>query len=155
MNNVFLHEVVFASKIWDAALDNFTYVQVKKTVAFKELCTTDEKQHRLHFKISAMLIAKMKEDGDDPDKVDMEKVGKLFGKIDSDELYDITVRFFKDMSVICDKVAEGQVQQYPPFSAMDRNEFVQDSGAILKFGLWLIGAKILPFFPTLLVVSKE
>lgn len=152
MENVFSQEVEFTSKVYTT--EGWTSPSVQRTATFKELDATDETQHRLHFKISAMMIAKIKEVKEENGEDISDSAGKIFGRLDADEMYDITVRFIKTMLILVDKVPDGAAQQYPIFTATDKTEFLQDSGALLRFALKVVPEKILPFFPKLLTSSS-
>jgi hypothetical protein len=97
-----------------------------KVATFKELNRTDKLQHKLHFKIISMF------EGGGKDAKENE-VG-----LNSDVLYDITVKSVNTL-----------VELNEEFTQRDKEEFLQDSMALLTFGLWLFGNHFAPFFQKL------
>ena len=65
------------------------------------------------------------------------KEGEESGKmnISSDALYDLTVKSINTLLLIDEK-----------FTSQDKTEFLSDSAAILRFGLWMLSEKLMPFF---------
>jgi hypothetical protein len=95
-----------------------------KTATFKELNRTDKAQHKLHFRLISLF------EGLDKGKEDPDSIG-----ISSDGLYDITTQAVKILLI-----------ENEAFSKIDKDEFLQDSIALLSFGLWLFKEKFTPFF---------
>lgn len=119
--DLFKKDIKFASNILNDAQE-FEIMNVTKEATFKELDRRDKDQHKLHFML--MAIVKFNEEGEI--------------LVDSDILYDFTVRAVKVLLVKTDE-----------FTEQDRVEFLQDSAALLQFGQWMLAAKITPFFPIL------
>ena len=93
-----------------------------KTATFKELNRTDRTQHKLHFKLISLFEGVQ---NNDPEQVN----------ISTDRLYDITV---KTVELLC--VPDQS------FTETDKQEFMNDSIALLTFGMWLVREKFAPFF---------
>lgn len=119
--DLFKKDIKFASNILNDAQE-FEIMNVTKEATFKELDRRDKDQHKLHFML--MAIVKFNEEGEI--------------LVDSDILYDFTVRAVKVLLVKTDE-----------FTEQDKVEFLQDSAALLQFGQWMLAAKITPFFPIL------
>lgn len=98
---------------------------IKKTAIFEELSRTAKEQHKLHFKIVSVFSSSLKED---------EKF-----TLDSDGMYDLVVLAINKL-----------LQVNENFTETDKKEFLLDSGAIWKFGMWLMGEKLTPFFSVLM-----
>lgn len=96
---------------------------VIKVAKFKEFSRTDKDQHKLHF----MMISLFESGENDT------------ARIDSDKMYDITVKAVKTLLIIGED-----------FNDTNKNEFLNDSGALFSFGMWLFEAKIIPFFSNLM-----
>lgn len=119
---IFTKEIKFVSN--QLQEDNtFALVEVTKTATFKELSRTDKDQHMLPFMMAALF----------------EVSGKNTAKISDQQLYDLTVKCI-DTLLIEDET----------FTSQDKTEFMNDSFAIFKFGWWLMGEKITPFFQNLM-----
>lgn len=133
--DTFEKEISFLSKQFNPELNDgvgaFEIVEVKKIAKFKELSRRDHSQHKLHFKIVGIFSASEKEE-QGADK------GSQKVEINSDAMYDLTVKSINTLLLI----DEG-------FTASDKAEFLEDSGAILMFGMWLMGEKLAPFFSNL------
>ena len=99
--------------------EKWTEVMVSKEIVFKELSRTDRSQHKLHFMIVSIL----------------ETTAEGKARLDSDAMYDLTVKGIKDLAIIS-----------PDFTEQDEKEFLNDSGAIFTFATWFITEKIAPFF---------
>jgi len=97
-------------------------VETTKTASFKELDQTDKEQHKLHFKIISL--------GESVNGSDSESL-----TVNSDTLYDITVKSINTLLVIDQN-----------FTAEDKADFLSDSAAILRFGLFMLQEKFTPFF---------
>lgn len=111
---------------WDVDAENNTTVETPRTkiATFKELSRTDKTQHKLHFKLLALF------EGLEKSKDEEDSIG-----ISSDGLYDITVKAVNILFVASDQ-----------FNEADKKEFLNDSIALLEFGLWLFKEKFSPFF---------
>ena len=115
-------EITFLSKQF---IENeWAMIEVSKIATFKELSRVARDQHKLHFMLTSLF-----------NKVEDEDEGF---KIDSDSLYDLTVKAIKTLLIL-----NGD------FTESDKAEFLNDSGAILNFALWAVKAKFTPFFSTL------
>lgn len=135
----FQKEVKFISQILEGG--HLVKKEVTKVATFKELDRTDEKQHTLHFKILSLYQNRVSTD-DDEDEVDYsDPTKKIPVKLDSDALYDLTVKCIKTLSI----VDETRVDD-TSFIISDKKEFLKDSIAILNFGLWFLSEHITPFF---------
>lgn len=121
----FDQEITFISRTIDPESKQWVEGAVTKTASFKELSRTDKTQHKLHFMIMSIFDS------------DAEEADKLH--LDSDKLYDVTAKFIKTLLVLNDG-----------FTETDKGEFLSDSGALLSFGLKILGEKITPFFATLM-----
>jgi hypothetical protein len=128
MSKTFKRKITFLSQTIKEGDEGWNEVPVTKEVTFKELNRTDRDQHKLHFS----LISIFKSRGDS-------------FNIDSEALYDLVVRFIDTMVVLDDK----------QFTIQDKEELLNDSGALLDFGLWLMPNKITPFFSNLIPKSKK
>lgn len=122
----FQKEITFLSKqpITGEDGNSLTWelIETTKIATFKELNQTDKEQHKLHFKIVSLGESfNVTEDGGT--------------KVNTDTLYDITVKSINSLLVI-DQT----------FTATDKNEFLSDSAAILRFGLFMLEQKFTPFF---------
>ena len=119
--DAFKKEITFLSKtlsgegVW---IDE----EITKTATFKELNRVDRSQHKLHFKMMTVF-----------EGFGVDEEGRF--KLDSDALYDLTVKAIKLLITID---AE--------FTETDKTEFLNDSGAILSFGTWVFKEKFTPFF---------
>lgn len=135
----FQKEVLFISKVYDKAegetAPSFKEKEVARIATFKDLTRTDKAQHKLHF---AIIDAVGKFIPDQAEGEDIEEGAKVKLEIKPDILYDITVKFIKNMLQV---EAGSQI-----FSDTDRQEFVNDSGSIYVFGMWLLTEKLFPFF---------
>ena len=118
--DIFTKEVNFLSQVLVG--EAFEEQLVTKTASFKEWSRTDRDQHKLHF----MLVSIFKTNG-----------AKMV--VDSDQLYDITVKVVETMMVIT-----------PQFTDQDRTEFLNDGGGLIQFGMWYMAEKISPFFSVLM-----
>lgn len=120
--DLFTKEVTFLSNELNDKQE-FELKSVTKTATFNELDRRVKDQHKLHF----MLVSIMKASGEDE------------MKIDSDQLYDFTTKAVKVL-LVTNEV----------FTEQDKTEFLQDSGALVSFGMWLLLAKVSPFFQNLM-----
>ena len=115
-------EIIFLSN--QLVNGEWAMVEISKTATFKELSRVARDQHKLHFMLTTLFAGSSKDGGE--------------VKIDSDSLYDLTVKAIKTLLVINDNFTEG-----------DKTEFLNDSGSILEFALWALHEKFTPFFSTL------
>jgi hypothetical protein len=127
--NTFTKDIPFLTSVIKDGTTEWTLEPIIKTATFKELSRTDRTQHKLHFKIISLFTGNPQNEDDD------EKEKTLF---DSDVVYDLTVKCIKKLLVVDEK-----------FTATDKEEFLNDSGAIINFGLWYLSNKITPFFSEL------
>jgi hypothetical protein len=122
-------EISFTSQVAITKEDGNTVEWVEQTIekkaTFSELSKTNRKQHKLHFKILGLMDSFGVVDENDSNKI----------RINSDALYDLTV-----------KCIEVLLEPNDEFTESDKNEFLNDSEAILKFGLWMLNEKLMPFF---------
>lgn len=103
----------------------FKYQNVTKDVTFVDLDEFDRDQHELHFLIMGHFIG-----GGSKTK------GKKTLIMDPDFSREATVMFIEEMAVTDDK----------DFTIKDREILLNDSAALIRFSLWLMPNKILPFF---------
>jgi hypothetical protein len=127
----FEKSISFTSKVFDEtkiseSCNGWIEDIVTKTATFKELCRTDKPQHKLHFKIVSIF-----------EHFGVKESGAENIKLDSDGLYDLTVKAINTLLIPDEK-----------FTVQDKAEFLNDSAAIFTFGFWLLGEKIAPFFST-------
>lgn len=120
----FEKEVSYVSWEVDTEKNESVETVVTKTATFKELSRTDRAQHKLHFKLISLF------EGLEKEKDEENSVG-----ISSDGLYDITVKAINILFVPTDG-----------FTEQDKKEFLNDSMALLDFGLWLFKEQFTPFF---------
>lgn len=125
----FEKELNWVAKSVNADVTDTVDVQRTKVATFKELNRTDPAQHKLHFKLISLFEGTQEK----KDEEDENSIG-----ISSDGLYDITVKAFKIL------VIENEV-----FTEKDKKEFLNDSIALLEFGMWLFKEKFTPFFSSL------
>jgi hypothetical protein len=130
---MFEKEISFLSKTFDqdeisTDTNGWKEIEVSKTASFHELSRTDRRQHKLHFMMIALFEANAAENGEEAKMT-----------IDSDKLYDLTSKAVKTLLVIDERFTEG-----------DKTEFLNDSLALLNFGMWLLGEHIRPFFSNLM-----
>jgi hypothetical protein len=116
----FTKEVSFLSRVLVG--EAFEEQTVTKTATINEWSRTDKNQHKLHF----MLVSIFKTNGD-----------KMV--VDSDQLYDITV-----------KVVQTMFNIDANFNEQDCAEFLNDGGGLIQFGMWYMANKIAPFFSELM-----
>ena len=120
--DTFEKEITFLSKSF--VNGEWALVEVSKTATFKELSRVDRDQHKLHFMLIKLFQGAAVEEGESQDI-----------SIDSDSLYDLTVKAIRKLIVINSE-----------FTEQDKTEFLNDSGAILDFSLWALKEKFTPFF---------
>lgn len=97
--------------------------EIKKTATFKEFSRTDKEQRKLQ----ALLMSVFKSKGE----------GEL--QLDHEALIDITEKAI-DVLLVEDET----------FTGIDKTNFLNDNGAIIIFGMWLLNEKISPFFAVLI-----
>lgn len=116
--------------IWEFDADkNDTVEKTRtKTATFNELNRTDKSQHKLHFKLISLF------QGLEGSAESAEDIN-----VSTDALYDITCKAIKTLIV-----TDGE-----KFTKTDLEEFLNDSMAILPFGLWMLKEKFSPFFKNL------
>lgn len=100
----------------------FEEKEITKLATFKELSRTDRDQHELHFMIMAAF---------------QETKGKRI-KYDSSQVLAMTDSYIETCLIIDES-----------FTTADKTQFLNDSIAKLKFGLWLLNEKFAPFFAQL------
>jgi len=122
----FEKEITFLSK--QLVNLEWSLVEVSKVATFKELSRVDRNQHKLHFMLISLFTSKA-EEGEE---------NKM--SIDSDSLYDLTTKAIRTLLVLNDS-----------FTETDKAEFLNDSGAILSFGIWALPEKFTPFLSSLRV----
>lgn len=136
MNNVFQHDITWLRKEYDHEAETpgtWKHTPVTMPVTFMELDQTDRDQHLYHFDVMAFFGGKKKKPGADEDV--------LNPVFDAQGVYDLTAKYVKKFTVLSET-----------FTAGDREEILNDSGALLNFGLWLVEEKIVPFFRKLRTV---
>jgi len=126
--STFQKEISFISPtVFNQELNNglgaFEEKEITKLATFKELSRVDKDQRKLQ----AMLMSVFKSKGE----------SEL--QIDYDSLVDITEKAV-DCLLIIDEV----------FTASDKINFLNDNGAVIVFGMWLLSEKITPFFSVLI-----
>ena len=121
----FEKEITFLSKQLVDGIE-WALVETSKTATFKELSRVDKNQHKLHFMMTSIYSSVKSED--EESKV----------VIDSDSLYDLTVKAIRILLITNES-----------FTETDKSEFLNDSGAILNFGLWAYKEKFTPFLSSL------
>lgn len=120
--DLFTKDIAFLSNVLNDKQE-FELQSITKVATFSELDRRVKDQHKLHF----MLVSIMKASGEDE------------MKIDSDQLYDFTTKAVKVLLITNES-----------FTEQDKVEFLQDSGALISFGMWLLNAKVSPFFQNLM-----
>lgn len=130
METIFEKQITFLDPNagFDEPSKTFVPGIVTKTATFKVLNRIDRTQHKLHFMIMAIFGI-----GSDAD----EEAGKI--SLDSDKMLDVTNKFIKTLLVVNED-----------FTEQDKTLFLNDSGALLPFGLEILGEYITPFFSTLM-----
>ena len=132
MSATYTKEISFISPTaFDATkgqMGQFEEKEITKTATFKELSRTDREQHELHFMIMAAF---------------QETTGKKV-KYDSSQILEMTDIYIET----CMLVNDGLNPQID-ITATDKMQFLNDSIAKLKFGLWLLNEKFSPFFAQL------
>lgn len=125
--DTFQQPITFLAKVFneDPAVNKWETKEITKIATFRDLDERDKDQHKLHFKILSVVDLGGIGDNDGDAKV----------RIDSDALYDLTVKAINQL-LVPDET----------FTIQDKKEFLSDSGAIFNFGMWLLTNKFLPFF---------
>ena len=124
----FEKEITYLTVAFDPESETAKEVEITKVATFKELSRLDKTQAKLHFK----LISLFEGISQDEDKNDSESIG-----ISSDGLYDITVKAINCLHV-----------STPEFTEQDKKDCLNDSMALLQFGMWLFKEKFSVFFST-------
>jgi hypothetical protein len=130
-NNTYAKDISFLSLSFEENTNEWKDKLVTKKAVFTELNRRDRKQHKLHFAIVRLFSTSYSGEVDD------KKVN-----LDSDEICDITTRYIKDMLIPGSTMDE--------FTEGDKKEFLNDSGALIEFGYWLVSEKLIPFFLNLM-----
>lgn len=111
------------------------------TATFKELSRTDRTQRKLAMFINTVFRKFGFKEVDDP----RAEGGKRFVvEIDDEAVSDLTEKFIDTCSVYTDQYTEA-----------NKNEILNDSGAMYAFGMWLLTEKITPFFSILRETSTK
>lgn len=128
MTKTFQHEVKYleVQPIFKEGADvpEYSEVVIEKLLTFKELNQLDREQHDLHFLIMAYYSGGT-----------VKTKGKRALVVDPEFARDMTNAFLNDM-LILDK----------EFTATDKEIMMNDSGCLIKLGMYLIPEKVLPFF---------
>lgn len=132
--STFPKKITYMSSVLDG--HHMVKKEVTKVATFKELDRLDKNQHKLHFMILSLYQNRVKDEGE----IDDPSVSKI--KLDSGALYDLTVKSIRTL-ILC---AEKQNEEMDAFVETDKAEFLNDSVAILNFGLWFLENHISPFF---------
>ncbi len=128
----FQHEITFLQKSFDATQvqsENAGHIETlaTKTATFKELSRTDRDQHALHFAI-----------------IDFYAGGSTSGKKKQ-------VKFkTQDALPLVEDFIEAMLIVDNNFTATDKEEFLNDSGALFSFAMWLLKEKVSLFFGILM-----
>ena len=120
----FEKEITYFVAEYNPATEKVEEKLVTKSATFKELSRLDKTQAKLHFKIMS-LFEGLEKGSDEADNIG----------ISSDGLYDITVKAVNVLLLPNDV-----------FTDSDKKDFLQDSIALLQFGLFLFKEKFAPFF---------
>lgn len=124
MSTTFQKDISFINPaFFDEATKDHIEKEVTKTATFNELSRTNKDQRKFQF----MLMSVFKSKGE----------GEL--QIDHDMLCDITEKAIEVLLIIDEN-----------FTETDKIQFVNDNGAIISFGMWLLREKINPFFSLLI-----
>lgn len=128
MSALFTKEISFINPaFFDTATNTHIEKEIQKTATFKEFSRTDKEQRKLQ----ALLMSVFKSKGD----------SEL--QLDHEALIDITERAIEVLLVLDDA-----------FTAVDKTNFLNDNGAVIIFGMWLMNEKISPFFQVLIPKSQ-
>lgn len=122
--STFTKEISFISpSVFDETINTHVEKEITKLATFKELSRTDKDQRKFQF----MLMSVFKSKG-------LNEV-----QIDHDMLCEITEKSI-DVLLVADA----------NFTEADKLQFLNDNGAVIIFGLWLLREKINPFFSLLI-----
>jgi len=139
--NTFKKEITYLGKTFDQSImsdthDGFVLKPVTKLATFKELDQTSREQHKFHFRLVTFYTTLQKKDD----------FGSKEGEIalDTDEAYDLAVEFINKYA-ICDETE---------FTNRDREEVLNDAGAMISLSMWLAKEKFFPFFQVLMPSLK-
>ena len=121
----FTKEISFINPaFFDTETKKHVEQEVKKTATFKELSRTDKEQRKFQF----MLMSVFKSKGENEIAIDHEM------------LCDITEKAIEVLLITDDK----------KFTDIDKQQFLNDNGAVINFGMWFLGEKLSPFFQHLI-----
>jgi len=153
MQGTFKHEISFLRQTIDPRnRETLTTIPAKVKAHFKELNRLDKSQHKLHtmitqtFRKFTFTKVERKENDPLPQPLDGEPITeeqlryKIKMELDDEAIYDLTCAFIKTMSILEDR---------GDFDQQTQSEILADSGALYKFGMWVLGEKIAPFFLSL------
>lgn len=129
-------EVPVLLPVFDAEQEKDVWKPQKKTLTFKELNQKDKTQHKLHFLLIGLMEEKTKD-------ADTNQDGKIQMVLDTDKLYEITVKSVKVLSVLNEE-----------FTLQDQKCLLDDSGALFQLGMVLMKDHLGPFFLTLSGISN-
>ncbi len=120
----FEKEISWVGWEFDASSNDMVEKTRTKIATFKDLNRTDKSQHKLHFKLISLF------EGTEKSKDEPDTIG-----VSSDGLYDITVKAINLL-----------LTENESFTKVDKEEFLNDSVALLSFSMWLFKEKFTPFF---------
>lgn len=140
MENTFTREITFLSRSFNSETQSNQntdgsdhYTKSKKTATFHELSRTDKSQQKLCFEIVGIYSSFGGKNEE----------GESVFNINGEALHDMTLKCIKTLLILNEN-----------FNATDKVEFLQDSGALIEFGMWMMGEKITPFFSQLMTTSS-
>jgi len=152
MQTTFKREIHFVRQMISRTdPSGLTLVKAKVEAHFKELSRIDKSQHKLHMLITqtfrkfTFTKVERKENEPLPQPIDGEPLTedqlkfKIKMELDDEAIYDLTCAFIKTMSILDKEHFDEQCQ----------SEILADSGALYKFGMWLLTEKAAPFFQSL------
>ena len=114
----FKHEISFISKTLKGEPPEWKDEVIKKEATFKEFSRTDQTQRELCWLIMEIFHT-------EKEKTTIDK---------------------KIAAELADKFVEQMFIPSDIFTEENRKEMLCDNGAMIKFGLWLVHEKVLPFF---------
>jgi len=121
----FVKEITYLGQRYDVETSSWVDDEVTKNATFKELDRKDRSQHQLHFLSQYLIDKSVKADGE----------GKATVEFNSDEILKATIKFIS----VCHVVT-------PEFDEKQKELFLNDGVALYNFGMWLLNAKIIPFW---------
>lgn len=122
----FEKEINWVTWEFDADKNETVETPHTKTATFNELNRTDKRQHELHFMLVDLFEGTAKANGE----ADIDSIG-----LNPKGLLKITVKAIEDL-----------LTENESFTKADKEGFLNDSMALLPFGIWLIKEKFTPFF---------